>query len=187
MARLAFSRSFWLLISALVVAGVVAHGWRLQVQEPPPLPEAPPPRAEYYLRDALVDVMDENGRLSYRIRTSEMLRFSDHSTQLIDVEIESLGGQRGVWQLEAGQAHIGKGQEMMELSGGVKMQTTGPQGKTRLTTETLSVELKGKRLKTAAPVSIAGPGYEAKANGMQAAFDTRDMTLLNRVRTRYVP
>lgn len=187
MARLVPSRSFWLLVAALAVAGFVAHGWRLQVRVPPQLPEAPPPRADYYLRDAIVDVMDENGVLSYRMKTSELLRFSDHSSELTDVEIASLGGDQGVWRLEAGRARISKDQETMELSGGVQMQTAWRQGNTRLTTETLMVELKRKRLNTSDPVSIAGPDFEATANGMQAAFNTRDLTLLDQVRTRYVP
>lgn len=187
MARLALSRSLWLVLSALAVAAFVTLGWRTQVRELPALPEAPPPQAEYYLRDAMVDVMDENGNLSYRMKTAELLRFSDHSSQMSDVEIESLGGTQGVWRLEAGKARLGEDQEVMQLSGGVNMQSQGPRGSTRLTTRTLKVELKKNRLDTHDAVSIVGPDFEAQAVGMQSAFDSRNMVLLNKVRTRYVP
>jgi LPS export ABC transporter protein LptC len=186
-AKLAFSRSFWLLVCALAVAGIVASGWRMQVRPPATLPQTPPAQAEYYLRDAVVEVMDDSGRLGYRMRTSELLRYSDHSSQLTDVQIESLGGEQGVWRLEAGQARITENQERMLLSNGVRMQTSGPRGATRLTTMTLNVELKDKQLNTADPVQIAGPDFEAQGVGMRAAFNNRNMTLLNKVRTRYVP
>jgi LPS export ABC transporter protein LptC len=186
-ARLALSRSFWLLTCALAVAGIVASGWRMQTRTPSALPEPPPARSDYYLRDATVDVMDDSGRLSYRLRTTELLRYSDHSSRLANVQVESLGGEQGVWRLEAGQARIAENQEQMLLSDKVRMQTEGPQGTTYLTTQTLQVGLKDKRLATGDPVRIEGPDFEAQADGMQASFGSRDLTLLDNVRTRYVP
>jgi LPS export ABC transporter protein LptC len=187
MARLVLSRAFWLLLGAAAVATVLVGGWLTEEPTPPELPEAPPPRADYYLRDAEVDVMDDTGQLSYRLRTTELLRYSDHSSRMSQVQIDALGGQDGVWRLEAGEALITRDQEQLLLSGGVRMQTEGLRGPTQLTTKTLKVELKRKRMTTADPVAVTGPEFEAQAVGMQAAFQNRNLTLLNQVRTRYVP
>jgi LPS export ABC transporter protein LptC len=185
--KLAFSRSVWLVVCALAVAGIVFSGWKMQVRPPAALPESPPAQAEYYLRDAVVDVMDSDGRLGYRMRTSELLRYSDHTSQLTDVQIESLGGEQGVWKLEAGQARITEDQQQMLLSHGVRMLTSAPQGETRLTTMSLKVELTDKRMGTTDPVQVVGPDFEALAVGMRAAFNDRSMTLLDKVRTQYAP
>lgn len=187
MARLVLSRNFWLLVCALGVAGILASGWLMQTRQPPALPETPPPQAEYYLRDAVVDVMDDSGEVSYRMRTSELLRYSDHSSELTEVQIESLGGEQGVWWLEAGKAWISQDQKHMQLSGGVQMLSTGVRGSTHMTTQTLRVELEEKRLNTDDSVLIKRADFEARAIGMQATFSSRNMTLLRQVRTRYAP
>lgn len=187
MARLMFSRGFWLLVCATVVAGILASGWLMQTRPPPELPITPPTQAEYYLRDADVEVINDSGQLSYRMQTTELVRYNDHTSRLTDVRIDSLGGNQGVWHVEAGQALITENQEQLLLSGGVNMQTRGPQGATRLSTQTLKVELKDKRLTTADPVRIDGPEFHALATGMQAGFDSRNLILLNNVRTRYAP
>jgi LPS export ABC transporter protein LptC len=166
---------------------IVSRGWLMQTRAPAVLPETPPPSADYYLRDAVVDVMDENGQLSYRLRTVELLRLNDRSSRLTDVHIDSLGGNQGVWQLDAGQVVITENQEHLLLSGGVRMQTQGLQGPTLLTTQNMKVELKDNRMATTDPVHIKGPEFEARAIGMQAGFKSRDLTLMNNVRTRYAP
>jgi LPS export ABC transporter protein LptC len=185
MTGLAFNRGLWLLLGTAVVVAVISRGWLVQTTPPTELPEAAPAKADYYLRDAEVDVMDENGRLSYRLKTDELLRFGDHSSRLTNVDIVSLGGKDGVWRLEAGQANITENQELMLLSGGVKMQTEGPQGRTLLVTQTLKVELKNNRMDTNDPVRIEGPEFQTQAVGMQAGFKSRNLTLLNKVQTRY--
>ncbi|MGH8561877.1 MAG: LPS export ABC transporter periplasmic protein LptC, partial [Nevskiales bacterium] len=123
MARVILSRGLWLLACTVAVFALVGKDWLMHTRAPVVLPEKPPPRADYYLRDAEVDVMDENGQLSYRLRTAELLRFNDRSSRLTDVQIDSLGGSQGVWQLEAGQASITDNQEQLLLSGGVRMRT----------------------------------------------------------------
>lgn len=185
MRRLAFNRGLWLLAGAAVVVAVVSRGWLVQTTPPAELPEAAPAKADYYLRDAEVDVMDDSGRLSYRLKTDELLRFSDHSSRLTKVDIDSLGGKDGVWRLEAGQAKITENQELMLLSGGVKMQTNGPRGRTLLITESMKVELNNDRMDTNDPVRIEGPEFQTQAVGMQASFKSRNLTLLNKVQTRY--
>ncbi len=185
MTRLAFNRGLWLLLGTAIVIAVISSGWVVQQQAPAELPEAAPERADYYLRDAEVDVMDEDGRLSYRLKTDELLRFNDHSSQLTNVEIDSLGGKDGVWRLEAGKANITKNQELMVLSGGVRMQTESPRGNTLLVTNAMKVELNNNRMDTTDPVRIVGPDYQTQAVGMQASFKSRNLTLLNEVQTHY--
>jgi LPS export ABC transporter protein LptC len=187
MRRMVFSRGLWLLAGAAAVLGLIVSGWLVQTKTPAALPDAAPARADYYLRDAEVDVMDESGRLSYRLKTTELLRFNDHSSRLTDVDIDSLGGNDGVWRLQAGQALITENQEHLLLSGGVRMQTQGAQGATLLTTQTLNVELKDNRMATADPVHVKTPDFEVRAIGMQAGFKSRNLTLLNNVRSRHAP
>jgi LPS export ABC transporter protein LptC len=185
MKRLAFNRGLWLLLGTTLVLAVISRGWLVQTKAPAALPEAAPAQADYYLRDAVVDVMDDSGRLSYRMKTDELLRFRDHSSRLTNVEIDSLGGKDGVWRLEAGQAALTENQQLMTLSGGVKMQTDGPQGHTTLVTETMKVELNNNRMATTAPVRIEGPEFQTQAVGMEAGFKSRNLTLMSKVQTRY--
>ncbi|HXG28334.1 MAG TPA: LPS export ABC transporter periplasmic protein LptC [Nevskiales bacterium] len=187
MARLVLSRAFWLLLGAAVMIFVVAGGWLSRVQPPPALPETPPPRADFYLRDADIEVMDAEGRLSYRVHTAELLRYNDMSSRLAKVRIEALGGREGVWQLEAEEALISRHREQLLLRGDVRMRTEGPGGATLLTTDTLTVAIKDRRLTTADPVTIVGPEFQTRAVGMQADFRNRDLTLLNQVRSHYAP
>lgn len=187
MRRMVFSRGLWLLACAAAVLGLIASGWLVQTQVPSSLPEAAPAKADYYLRDAEVDVMDESGRLSYRLKTTELLRYNDRTSRLTDVAIDSLGGSDGVWRLQAGQAVITENQERLLLSGGVRMQTQGARGATLLTTQTLNVELKDDRMTTADPVHVESPDLELHAVGMQAGFKSRNLALLNNVRSRHAP
>lgn len=181
------ARALWLLLCAGAVTALVASGWLVPSHTKSTLPEKPPPRADYYLRDAVVEVMDENGQLSYRLRTRELLRFNDRTSQMTDLQIDSLGGRQGVWQLQAGKAVVTENQEKLLLTGDVRMQTQGPGGATRLSTPTLTVELQNDRMTTPDPVQVQGPEFSAQATGMQASFKSRDLTLMNNVRTRYAP
>jgi LPS export ABC transporter protein LptC len=185
--RFPHTRGIWLAACAFAVIAVIIAGWLLQ--KPPVIgpPLAAPERADYYLRDAVVDVMDENGNLSYRMKTTELLRYNDRSSRLTDVEIEYLGGEDGVWRLAAGEARLTDGQQNLRLSGGVRMSSQGARGAMLLTTESLDVDLENKRMSTSNPVQIEHPEYQAQAVGMQAAFKEKTLTLMNNVRTRYVP
>lgn len=186
MKRLA-SRGFWLGVCAVAVIGVILAGWLLQKPRVIGPPLEAPERADYYLRDAVMDVMDETGRLSYRMKTTELLRYNDRSSRLTNVEIEHLGGENGVWRLAAAEARLTEGQQKLQLSGGVKMSSQGARGAMQLTTQSLDVDLENKRMSTGNPVNIVHPEYQTQAVGMQAAFKEKTLTLMNNVRTRYVP
>lgn len=187
MRRLALTRGFWLAACALTVVAVIVAGWLMQ--KPPVIgpPLAAPERADYYLRDAMVDVLDDSGNLSYRLKTSELLRYNDRSSRLTDVEIDYLGGEDGVWRLVAAEARLTEGQQKLRLSGGVRMSSQGARGAMQLTTDSLDVDLEKKRMSTSNPVSIEHPEYQAQAVGMQATFKEPRLRLMNEVRTRYVP
>lgn len=187
MTRLVMSRSLWLITAIVALSVLISSSWLVKTRVPADLPQAAPARADYYLRDAEIDVMDENGQLSYRLRTAELLRFNDHSSQMTDVKIDSLGGSKGVWQLEAGKAVIGENQEHLMLSNGVRLRTQAPQGATLLTTQNMKVGLKDNRMATTDPVHIKGPEFETRAIGLQASLKSRDLTLMNNVQTRYAP
>lgn len=187
MKRLAISRGFWLTACAFAVIAVIIAGWMMQKPTAIGPPLAAPERADYYLNDAVVDVMDESGMLSYRLKTAELLRYNDRSSRLTKVEIEYLGGEDGVWRLAAGEARLTEGQKNLRLSGGVRMSSQGARGSMLLTTESLDVDLENKRMSTNNAVRIEHPEYQAQAVGMRAAFKERTLTLMNNVRTRYVP
>lgn len=153
----------------------------------------PPDRADYYLRDARMSAMGEDGLLMYQVQADEVLHYPDTSATLENVNVHYQSRDHGLWRLSAREGrmppHAVGAQETVELSGGVTV--TGQRGaEQRLTQVTMPnaiVRPGAGTLQTDAAVKVQEPGVVADAQGLELDIVNDKLALQKNVRVRYVP
>lgn len=174
----------WPLLLIPLVIGIVA----MQLYRPAPGPSVrvqPPPEADYYLRDAELRAMNEDGELMYVVRADNVLHFPDDTVALDRVRVEYL---EGPWQLAADRGLMTPGAVRLDLSGAVQMRgTLQSQDRVHLSTPKLSVYFEERRIDTDAPVRLHSGAYAARATGMRTDMDGRELALVSDVRVEYEP
>ncbi len=181
--RLAIAALPLLLIPAILI------GVATQVRQPPQAPRQdipePPPEADYYLRDAQLSSMDEQGQLLYRVNAANVLHFPDQSVSLSRVEVSYLNGP---WTLTAISGHIPPGEESLQLSGDVHMRGTLRNGENvRLRTDNIRIHFAHRQIDTQSTVHMNSDTVTATATGLQTDMAGRELKLLSDVQVRYAP
>lgn len=172
-----------LLIPAIIV------GVATQVRTPPSKPALqipePPPEADYYLRDAQLSSMDEQGQLLYRVNAANVLHFPDQSIRMSEVEVSYLNGP---WTLTAAQGLIPPGEESLKLSGDVRMHGTLRSGENvRLRTDDIRIRFAQRQIDTQSTVHMNSDTVTASATGLQTDMAGRELKLLSAVQVTYAP
>ena len=167
-------------IILIVVASQVRHPVKVVLDIP-----APPPEADYYLRNAQLSSMDENGQLLYRVNAANVLHYPDQSISLSEVEVSYLNGP---WTLTAATGHIPPGETSLELSGDVRMQGTLRSGEAvRLRTEDIRIRFAERLIDTQSTVQMNSDTVSATATGLQTDMAGQELKLLSEVQVRYAP
>ncbi len=183
----------WGLLPILLVP-ILLSLWRPQGAGIEILAPVPPEQSDYYIRDAKMSVMGEDGNLSYQVQADEVVHYPDLSAKLNRVNVHFQSGERGLWRLSAIEGRMPPPgpdrQEVVELSGGVVI--TGQRSNaadrfTQVTTPEAVIRPAKGTLETRAPVQIREAGIAADATGMELDIVNDKLALLNKVRVRYVP
>jgi LPS export ABC transporter protein LptC len=149
--------------------------------------QSQPPQTDYFVRDAVVEVMSDAGEPLYRMHADEIQHFPNKSMRANTVHIDYLGGADGVWQLDAVHAYMPPEQDTVQLTDGVRIHNESPEGQTLMQTAAASVNMTTERIMSREPVSIQGPDHRSTSVGMEAGFKSRDLTLLQNVQSTIYP
>ncbi len=183
----------WGLLPILLVP-VLLSLWRPQESDTlQTFAPVPPGQADYYIRDARMSAMGEDGQLLYQVQADEVLHYPDTSASLSNVNVHYQSRERGLWRLSAREGrmppHAAGEQETVELTGGVTVagQRSGAERLTRVTMPDAVIRPQAGTLRTDAPVKVQEPGIAADAQGLELDIVNDKLNLLKNVRVRYVP
>ena len=178
-----------LLLPILVLLVVVLGALSLRggpIAEKVAAPGSEPPR--YTLHAARWQRFDADGRPMFEATAERIEYFDDESANLHTLELTALAGDDAEpWRASAPTGHSPPGEHRVQLTGGVKGQGHWPDGEPlEFFTPDLWLDPSGKRLDTAAKVTIQSPSRAAEAVGLRVDGDRATIHLLNDVRIRYV-
>jgi lipopolysaccharide export system protein LptC len=177
----------WLTLALLVVA--LVSGWSIWRHARPDGQEAVQARSDYVLRDYELVALNQQGREAF-ILTGPLL-WRDPAAKTLALEMPRFlvpGRDRDEWEIRAQRGWVSATGDRLDLRERVQMlspaQTPPP---TRIETDWLQVDLNQKQAHTQAEVMLTRPGLTMRGQGLEADFDRRQVSLLSRVRARYVP
>ena len=180
-------RALFLLVPIVLVAVALAFTWQ-GFQEPAPAavaPAAEPPR--YAISGAVWLRLGRDGEPEFRAQARTLDYFADESVVMKDVTLDSLGGYRSPWHIEAPTGTSPPRERRMRLSGGVRATGAVAQEKLELATPRLWVDLLRRELYTDAPVKLQSEFRTVAARGLRSDFDGEHVQLLSDVQVDYVP
>jgi LPS export ABC transporter protein LptC len=180
-------RLLFLLVPVALVAVALAFTWQ-GFQEPAPAAaaaQAEPPR--YAITGAQWLRLGRDGEPEFRAQASTLDYYADESVVMKEVTIDSLGGYRSPWHIEAPAGRSPPRERRIRLSGGVRATGAISQEKLELVTQRLWVDLLRRELYTDAPVQLHSDFRSVEARGMRSDFDGEHVQLLSDVRVDYVP
>jgi LPS export ABC transporter protein LptC len=180
-------RVLFLLVPIALVAVALAFTWQ-GFQEAAPAaaaPQAEPPR--YAMTGAQWLRLSRDGEPEFRAQARTLDYYADESVVMTDITLDSLGGYRSPWHIEAPTGRSPPRERSIRLSGGVRATGAIAQEKLELATSRLWVDLLRRELHTDAPVKLQSDFRSVAAVGMRSDFDGEHVQLLNDVRVDYVP
>ncbi len=173
----------WVVLLALVAA---LTWWLEQRRDHTLVPQVQPPASsDYYALDATIHATDTEGRPLYRLRAARILHFPDKHVTMSTVHLVYHAATP--WDLTADHALLphDDGREI-DLSGHVVLHGTLEDGSPfTLTTPRMTVLTEAQRAHTDAPVHMTSAGRQARAIGMRANLENREVELLKDVHVRY--
>lgn len=144
----------------------------------------------YYLRDATVEGLDEDGRRIYTLRAARIVEQpGDERIVLEDVSLEYALDDGPPWQLEAGGGEIPATGTSIALRGGVTLAEHLIAGAdpTTVRTPTLDIDLGSHLATTDEGVEITRGSYLITARGLRADLKAQTLTLQSEVHGRFLP
>lgn len=131
---------------------------------------------------------DETGRLRTKVQSRRVEQFeADQLTRMQEPRATLVGGTgEATWQAEARNGQMQQDQELMELTGDVRIvrlaESSAPLS---LSTETLTLNNVDRTIYTDKPVTITDPLGITRSTGMKAWIDDRILELNAEVEGRY--
>lgn len=147
-----------------------------------------PDNSDYYMTDAVVKQMDDNGNLVYRMNIGETLHFPDDSARLTDIDVHYLAGTSTYWDVTAAKGRVPPGKRDIYLYDGVHGRHPKPEGSVvTVETDNAWVRPDADRIDTQAHVTATEPGQRVEGDGMEVDLATDKLKLLNNVQVTYTP
>lgn len=174
-----------------VLAAVAAATWYWSRPTPPAEPaaalddERPP---SYYLRDALIRRMDDEGRVLYRVYAEFAEERPEERALLLErVRVEYRETEEIPWQIEAGRALVYFDAQTLELEGGVELaRDSAARGMpASVRTEQLRLEPQRRVAIADGEVSFTFGGSTLTATGLMAYLDEDRLELRSNVQGRF--
>lgn len=154
----------------------------------------PPPRSDYYARNARITVMDAQGRPVYILNAASIRHYPDESADMDRIRLHYMGNRgsassQGNWRLRANHGHRpSNDSEQVQLHGNVVANGQTAKGvPLTLHTPSLTVFMQEKRLATAAPVRVDSRSRTITAVGMRADLKTNKLHFLKNVHAQFTP
>ncbi|MES1940309.1 hypothetical protein T5B8_08704 [Salinisphaera sp. T5B8] len=147
-----------------------------------------PDNSDYYMSDAVVRQMDEQGKLAYRMTVGQSLHFPDDSARLTDIDVHYLAGTKTYWDVTAKHGRIPPGERDIYLYDGVTGRHPKVDGdEVKIVTDNAWVRPDRDRIDTQAHVTATQPGQRVEGDGMVVNLKTDKLRLLENVQVTYTP
>lgn len=177
-------------IVTLVIAAAGLLGWRLlTLAGGPYVPQitvTAPAGSDYYMRDATVYQMTENGQLAYRMHIDRVLHYPDGSARLRDIDGRYEAGTETWWALQAARGRVPSGSRDIFLDGGVVLRHPQPEGNTVvIRTDHAWVRTRKNVIAPDAHATAVSPSRIAEGDGLRVTLDHDQLKLLDNVHVRY--
>ncbi|MBT8144899.1 MAG: LPS export ABC transporter periplasmic protein LptC [Gammaproteobacteria bacterium] len=182
------SRNAILLV--IVVAAAVASFLLIGGRQTTDTPGRTTAESGYYLRDATIEGVDDQGRHIYSLRAERILQQAGEQSVILEqVDLEYALPDTEPWQLRAASGVIPAGGELIELRGDVTMEEQLMRGNplTRISTPELAIDLLSHTATTSERVDIVRDNYSLSAIGLLADFQQQTLRLETEVNGRFLP
>lgn len=177
-------------ITVVLVAAILASWLLIERRSAPKRTTTTPVESGYYLRDAVIEGMDENGLRLYTLRAARIVeRPGNGSVALEDVLLEYTLTDGPPWRVNATGGEIPASGDRIALHGGVTLaeQLMAGEQPTTIRTATLDVDLLEHRASTGDEVEIERGSYRMTAVGLLADLKAQTLTLQSDVHGRFLP
>ena len=177
-----------LLVTILLVAAI-AGSWlafdRRQRSQPPPRPVAD---SGYYLRDATIEGIGEDGKRIYTLRADRIVQDPGLDSVVLEaVDLEYALADSEPWRLTADDGAIPSSGTRIELRGNVTMQEQLMRDGTTIRTPSLDIDLRAHLASTRETVDVERGNYRMSATGMEADLKAETLTLQSEVHGKFLP
>lgn|GEM_PF-905306 len=175
-------------IILLFITAVGLAGWRL-LQTAGPAAGLPkiaitPQGSDYYMRDATIHQMDEQGQMAYRMEVDESLHYADNSARLYDIHVHYVANTPTWWDLDADKGYVPPDINAIHLKDGVKLRH--PESSDRIVhirTDNAWVYPKTNLIKSQAHIIATEPNRVTEGDGLYINMENDQLRLLDNVRT----
>lgn len=133
---------------------------------------------------------DETGRLTTRFRSPRIEQFESSNETVMNSPRATLYGEEGTppWQVQATEGHFFEADQLVHLTGDVKVTREAENGRPlTLTTTELTVNNAERTVYTDEPVELIDTVGQTRATGMKAWIDDRILELNSQVEGLYEP
>lgn len=133
---------------------------------------------------------DETGRLTTRFRSPRIEQFESSNETVMNSPRATLYGEEGnpPWQVQATEGHFFEADQLVHLTGAVKVTREAENGRPlTLTTTELTVNNADRTVYTDEPVELTDTVGQTRAIGMKAWIDDRILELNSQVEGHYEP
>lgn len=176
---------------ALAVVCIALFGlgsWLGSGTQSGPEPVTTPENSDYYMKDATVLQLTQQGKLAYRMNVASTLHFPNDSARLSDIHVHYLQNTKTYWNLHAAKGRVPAGKRDLYLYDGVTIHHPRTNGDMlKIDTAHAWVRPQADRVDSDARVTAIEPGQKVTGDGMRINLDTNKLKLLDNVHVTYTP
>ena len=176
-------------LTIALLLGAIASGWSVWRQSRPVDDGVLKTRPDYVLRDFEITSLDKQGKESFTLRGPRLQRDPGAKSMTLNTPVFQVPDRNGAyWDVKAQRGLVPDDGKQLQLRGQV-VATSPAQAPppTRIETEQLNIFPSENRATSASVVTLTRPGLTMRGHGLQADFDTQQVSLLSDVHARYVP
>lgn len=178
----------WISLAALLAALVIGYGTLIERREPPLLSDTEPQQPGYYLKDAVISEMQEDGALGIRLITDRAeQRSQDDGIVLSKVRVRYFQAPGEQWILSARQGFVPARSRVLDLTGNVELRPADAAPQSFLRTEALAIDtVRNLAYSKSSPVEIRFGQHSMQVQRFVADLKTQKIRL-ERVNGRFEP
>ena len=181
--------SRWITILGLLVVVGLTGGWLVHLEEEPTLArEAARHTPDSYMHDFIRTDMDEHGLVKRRLSAKYMMHFPDDgSTELLRPRLGIYTDGSNPWYVTSERGWANAGNELIRLSGVVRIWSPARQGRGKLEVITRDLEVwpKIEYAETDKAAILIGPSSITHAVGLRVKLGSDRLELLHEVKSHY--
>ncbi|MGD8312987.1 MAG: LPS export ABC transporter periplasmic protein LptC [Gammaproteobacteria bacterium] len=171
------------LLFILLLAVIIGSGWLLDggLQDLSVSRSGP----DAFVSGMHLDIMDERGKLRYRVTASTMVHYPDSDLLELQRPLIDLEQRNGsIWRIRAETGETTDSGDLIRLQGKVDIHRSGSSGPLQVRTRDLLVRPQQSYATTDSAATITTPGHRVDAVGLEADLDKNTLELHNHVRGR---